>query len=814
MKCVWATVDGIAQSFPFYGQDLEGKTCLDILEKVKSVTGQEKLSKVWLKGSECFPDDLILDLVEERVSTVLIGADESTPTSPAYLTIQLYLNTSIDGILDGFSLEVPSNLTSEDMAQMIHECFVDDPKTNLEVDVYLPGALPFVEETIRFHLEKKPVQKYNFYGVVHRKAQDKDTVLSMQDFARVSSPLCQSSPFGASQMWAFLLLVRLQQDQIYQLISRLASNYRFGPLITGLFALWKGWEVTKRKLLAITSTLQTIITGTLSLEPVECLDHTLECLSAIAKVMVSTSREFILLDSDPELIKRYHENEENGVVVWAPDVNGVNVNPMVMKEVKSSDVLSIFESTYFLRPIELYGLCKAKFPCISKKGDIVLCTGNGEDVTLIHMNKTSESMQLHNQFCMNMDAADLNLGISRENVAQIICFCIDRSSICASRGDQLSNLLEAYHCQSYRFRSGTIHGALSFSDSVSLTSEFSTVSDRLFTTQLCDFGGESHLYDAISASIDALYAFNSTDAGPYYLEAKLRVVVLATGKDTGSLIQHGSLYEKAQNANVLIDAVIFEPPENELLQKLCHVTGGSCVFANSDAKIKEIVESEAFLAASYRHIITSEDGSLDAIFPNLYTVRGNRTQKLLSALEASKRAANLEQNNRRKRIFQEMKQCSTFDDPAIVISFTETFDDWRAFIKGPDGTPYQNKWFYLLISFPDEYPRTPPSIRFHSVPFHCNISKEGRICANLLSTDYQPGYHITELLAVVLCLLSEPNYNDPIEHDKIVLYQKDPAEFQRKARESADVVGKNSVEEWKALIEGHTASHTTSPDRH
>ena len=812
MKCVWATVDGIAQSFPFYGQDLEGTTCSDILEKMKSVTGQEKLTRIWFKGSECCLDDLILDLVEERVSTVLVGSDEFTPTSQAYLPIQLHLNTSIDGILEGFPLEVPSNLTSEDMARMIHECFVDNP--NLEVDVYLPGALPFVEETIGFHLEKKPMQKHNFYGVVHRKAKDKDIVLSMQDFSIVSSPLFQSSPLGASQMWAFLLVVRLQQEQVSQLISCLASNYRFGPLITGLFALWKGWAVTKRKLLAITSTLQTIVTGILGLEPVECLDHTLECLSAIANVMVSTAREFIVLDSDPELMKRCHENEENGVVVWAPDVDGVSVNPIVMKEVKSSDVLSIFESTYFLRPIELYGLCKARFPCISKKGDIVLCTGNGEDITLVHMNKTSESMQLHNQFCMNMDAADLNLGISKENVAQIICFCIDQSSMCASRGDQLNNFLEAYHCQSYRFRSGTIHGALSFSGSVSLTTEFNIVNDRPFTAQLRDFGGESHLYDAISAGIDALYAFNSTDAGPYYLEAKLRVVVLATGKDTGSLIQYSSLYEKAQNAGVLIDAVIFEPPENELLPKLCHLTGGSCVLADSNAKIKEIVESEAFLAASYRHFTTSENGSLDTIFPNLYTVRGNRTQKLLSALEASKKAANLEQNNRRKRIYQEMKQCSAFDDPAIAISFTETFDDWRAFIKGPEGTPYENKWFYLLISFPDEYPRTPPSIRFHSVPFHCNISKEGRICANLLSTDYQSGYHVTELLTAVLCLLSEPNYNDPIEHDKMALYQKSPAEFQRQARESAEAVGKNSVQEWKALIEGHSASHTTPPNRH
>lgn len=111
-------------------------------------------------------------------------------------------------------------------------------------------------------------------------------------------------------------------------------------------------------------------------------------------------------------------------------------------------------------------------------------------------------------------------------------------------------------------------------------------------------------------------------------------------------------------------------------------------------------------------------------------------------------------------------------------------DQWRVFIYGPSGTPYENKWWYLFVTFPDAFPTSPPIFRFITIPYHINISNEGRICMNTIGNDYLSTSTVMELIGQVKCLLLVPNYEDPIDIEKLTLYNESKTKFNQKIIES------------------------------
>lgn len=802
--CVWVGIEEHDILFPIYNPQWNGKTCGDIIQMIKEQTSIPDLTSLWIDNSVCDPNDLILEFItDETVSLISITTADHVLTTDSSLTIRLFLTTSIQALLEGISLRIPANITSEQFIEMIHNCFLDESKDSYDVDLYLPGARLFTENTVLFHIRQVPMRKPHFYAVIHKPVENIDDIIAMKNISPLVCPFFQASLTGASQMWALLYWVASKAES-ENLIASLASNYRFGPMITSLVALSKRLKMTKRKFLAITATLQTIVVGTLSFDPIESLNHTLECLSAITSMGARRS-QLTTIYQEARLIELYKECEMGCLIAWAPDLFEVDVAPIFQRQLCDEDVLDIFKSSSFLRPVEIYGLFRAELPCISKRGEeTVFCLNLDGKVGLLQMNKPVETLEPRNAFSKAMSAEECSLQIGRSKVEQIVCIFVERSSLSLKHWEMFERFLQEYDTQSVVFRSSTIHGIFAFNSVPGATSWFTTAGANITDAiSSAPHEGESCLYDAISLGIDALYAFNAASQGPYYLSAKLRLVMVAVGKDSGSLTDYNVLVGKVKESGVLLDALLLEPPEGEKIQRLCHLTGGSCVVADSEEKLTQIVKSEAFLSSSYRHIAVSDNGSVDDIFPNAYKVLGNRVERLFSVPDfESVSTKKLETNNRMKRIREELKLASEVNDPNIDILFTQRIDDWRAFLRGPEGTPYAGKWFYMLISFPPEYPKDPPVFRFHSVPLHVNVAKEGHICANLLSVDYSPQCTVTGLLYAILLLLGEPNYDDPMDPDIIALYRKDPKNFAACAREQAEEYGKDSVEEWRAIIQG------------
>jgi ubiquitin-protein ligase len=154
------------------------------------------------------------------------------------------------------------------------------------------------------------------------------------------------------------------------------------------------------------------------------------------------------------------------------------------------------------------------------------------------------------------------------------------------------------------------------------------------------------------------------------------------------------------------------------------------------------------------------------------------------------------------------RQC----DPNVRVFISENIEEWRVFIKGVDGSPYENKWWYLYVTFPLDYPRNPPIFRYISLPFHPNVSREGQICLTALDMDYRRDSSVILMIVSIRLLFGSPNFNDPIHKDRSELFQRDPDEFWKIAREWSEKNGKNSLEEWINALGLCNTPSGSSPD--
>ncbi|GJQ86950.1 hypothetical protein Trydic_g5166 [Trypoxylus dichotomus] len=105
---------------------------------------------------------------------------------------------------------------------------------------------------------------------------------------------------------------------------------------------------------------------------------------------------------------------------------------------------------------------------------------------------------------------------------------------------------------------------------------------------------------------------------------------------------------------------------------------------------------------------------------------------------------------------------------------------------GPESSPYKDGIFKLEIHISDNYPFSPPSIRFLTKVYHPNIDEGGRICLDLMKMppkgSWRPTIGIESLLIAIQMLLQNPNPNDPLMADIAEEFMNEKGEFERKAK--------------------------------
>lgn len=136
-----------------------------------------------------------------------------------------------------------------------------------------------------------------------------------------------------------------------------------------------------------------------------------------------------------------------------------------------------------------------------------------------------------------------------------------------------------------------------------------------------------------------------------------------------------------------------------------------------------------------------------------------------------------------KRIIDEYTDINS-NDYGLTASMND--DDptkWQVIFFGPTESPFQDGIFKLNINFVGKYPFEPPICQFNTKIYHPNIDSAGRICLDVLKSNWSPALSVAKLVLSIISLLTDPNPMSPLNGEAGQLYLNKRDEYNRRVEE-------------------------------
>ena len=127
------------------------------------------------------------------------------------------------------------------------------------------------------------------------------------------------------------------------------------------------------------------------------------------------------------------------------------------------------------------------------------------------------------------------------------------------------------------------------------------------------------------------------------------------------------------------------------------------------------------------------------------------------------------------------------------------FYKWSVLFTGPEDTIFEGGFFKAILTFPEDFPQSPPEMRFITEMFHPNIYKDGKVCISILHNPgvdqfneqeredekWRPSLGVEQILVSVISMLNDPNCDSPANIDAAVMFRNNRKEYEKKVRQLA-----------------------------
>jgi ubiquitin-conjugating enzyme E2 D/E len=123
-----------------------------------------------------------------------------------------------------------------------------------------------------------------------------------------------------------------------------------------------------------------------------------------------------------------------------------------------------------------------------------------------------------------------------------------------------------------------------------------------------------------------------------------------------------------------------------------------------------------------------------------------------------------------KRIFDEYQDINHNDYGLSAYMEEDQPTKWKIIFFGPSDSGFENGVFKLSIEFKGKYPFEPPTCFFETRIYHPNIDLSGRICLDILKSNWSPALSVAKLVLSIISLLTDPNPNSPLNGEAAQLY--------------------------------------------
>jgi len=115
------------------------------------------------------------------------------------------------------------------------------------------------------------------------------------------------------------------------------------------------------------------------------------------------------------------------------------------------------------------------------------------------------------------------------------------------------------------------------------------------------------------------------------------------------------------------------------------------------------------------------------------------------------------------RVQKDLSELDPHSTPGVSVSFPDPSNllVFKVEVVPPEGL-YRNAKFIFTVTVPSDYPFSPPQVVCNTLVYHPNIDLKGRVCLNILRSEWKPVLTLGSVLFGLMALFLEPNPDDPL----------------------------------------------------